>query len=78
MQFDATVPTVADRVAQIVVKQYLELGLDRVFDPNSYGYRPGKSAHQAIEQTHKRCWIMTGRWIPTSNAFSTRSIMSFW
>ena len=45
------IPTVADRVAQMVVKQYLEPELDRVFDPDSYGYRPGKSAHQAIEQT---------------------------
>lgn len=50
------IPTVADRVAQMVVKQYLEPGLDQVFDPDSYGYRPGKSAHQAIEQTRKRCW----------------------
>ncbi len=50
------IPTVADRVAQMVVKQYLEPGLDRTFDPDSYGYRPGKSAHQAIEQTRKRCW----------------------
>ena len=40
----------------MVVKQYLELGLDRMFDPDFYGYRPGKSAHQAIEQTRKRCW----------------------
>ncbi|OKO71448.1 group II intron reverse transcriptase/maturase [Bradyrhizobium sp. NAS96.2] len=50
------IPTVADRVAQMVVKQYLEPGLDRAFDPDSYGYRPGKSAHLAIEQTRKRCW----------------------
>jgi group II intron reverse transcriptase/maturase len=50
------IPTVADRIAQMVVKQYLEPGLDRMFDPDSYGYRPGKSAHQAIEQTRKRCW----------------------
>ena len=50
------IPTVADRIAQMVVKQYLEPELDRVFDPDSYGYRPGKSAHQAVEQARKRCW----------------------
>jgi RNA-directed DNA polymerase len=30
--------------------------LDPVFDPDSYGYRPGKSAHQAVEQARKHCW----------------------
>ncbi len=50
------IPTVADRIAQMVVKQYLEPELDRVFDPDSYGYRPGKSAHQAVERARKRCW----------------------
>jgi RNA-directed DNA polymerase len=50
------IPTVADRIAQMVVKQYLEPELDRWFDPDSYGYRPGKSAHQAVEQARKRCW----------------------
>lgn len=50
------IPTVGDRVAQMVVKQHLEPGLDQVFDPDSYGYRPGKSAHQAVEQARKRCW----------------------
>lgn len=50
------IPTVADRVAQMVVKQQLEPELDQVFDPDSYGYRPGKSAHQAVEQARKRCW----------------------
>lgn len=50
------IPTVADRIAQMVVKQRLEPELDRKFDPDSYGYRPGKSAHQAIEQARKRCW----------------------
>lgn len=39
------IPTVADRVAQMVVKQFLEPELEPVFDPDSYGYRPGKSAH---------------------------------
>jgi group II intron reverse transcriptase/maturase len=50
------IPTVADRVAQMVVKQALEPELEKHFHPDSYGYRPGKSAHQAIEQARKRCW----------------------
>lgn len=50
------IPTVGDRVAQMVIKQHLEPGLDVMFDPDSYGYRPGKSAHQAVEQARKRCW----------------------
>lgn len=50
------IPTVADRIAQMVVKQHLETGLDAIFDPDAYGYRPGKSAHQAVEQARKRCW----------------------
>jgi group II intron reverse transcriptase/maturase len=50
------VPTVADRIAQAVVKQALEPELETLFHPDSYGYRPGKSAHQAIGQARKRCW----------------------
>jgi group II intron reverse transcriptase/maturase len=50
------VPTVADRVAQMVVKMLLEPKLEPVFLPDSYGYRPGKSALDAVEVTRKRCW----------------------
>ncbi len=50
------IPTVADRVAQMVVKQVLEPELERVFHPDSYGYRPNKSAHAALRQTRRRCW----------------------
>ena len=50
------VPTVSDRIAQTVVKISLEPILEPVFDENSFGYRPGKSAHDAIEATRKRCW----------------------
>ena len=50
------IPTVSDRIAQMVVKRHLEADLDGYFDPDSYGYRPGKSAHDAIEQARKRCW----------------------
>ena len=50
------IPTVSDRIAQMVVKLVLEPELDPSFHEDSYGYRPGKSAHQAIEVTRKRCW----------------------
>jgi RNA-directed DNA polymerase len=50
------VPTVGDRIAQMVVKQLIEPDLDPVFLPDSYGYRPGKSALDAIGVTRKRCW----------------------
>ncbi len=50
------IPTVADRVAQQVVKQRLEPELEPHFHNNSYGYRPGKSAHDALSVTRMRCW----------------------
>jgi group II intron reverse transcriptase/maturase len=50
------VPTVADRVAQMVVKQLIEPALEPVFLPDSYGYRPGKSALDAVAVTRQRCW----------------------
>jgi len=50
------VPTVADRIAQMVVKQQLEPNLERVFHKDSYGYRPRKSAIEALKQTRTRCW----------------------
>ena len=42
------IPTVADRIAQAVVKAYLEPGLEQQFHPDSYGYRPKKSAVEAV------------------------------
>jgi group II intron reverse transcriptase/maturase len=50
------VPTVSDRIAQMVVKQLIEPDLDPIFLPDSYGYRPGKSALEAVGVTRKRCW----------------------
>ncbi len=50
------IPTVSDRVAQTVVKLVLEPELEPHFHEDSYGYRPGRSAHQAIAITRKRCW----------------------
>jgi group II intron reverse transcriptase/maturase len=50
------VPTVADRIGQTVVKLLIEPILDPLFHPDSYGYRPGRSAKQAVAVTRKRCW----------------------
>jgi group II intron reverse transcriptase/maturase len=50
------IPTVSDRIAQMVVKEAIEPDIDRDFHPDSYGYRPGKSAHQAVAKAKKRCW----------------------
>jgi RNA-directed DNA polymerase len=56
VQFETTVPTVADRVAQMVVKQLIEPDLDPIFLADSYGYRPRKSALDAVGVTRERCW----------------------
>jgi RNA-directed DNA polymerase len=50
------IPTVSDRVAQMVVKIYFEPKVEPYFHEDSYGYRPGKSAIQAIAVTRHRCW----------------------
>ena len=50
------VPTVSDRIAQMVVKQLIEPDLDPIFLPDSYGYRPRKSALDAVGVTRERCW----------------------
>lgn len=50
------IPTLRDRIAQQVVKDYMEKKIDRLFHKNSYGYRPLKSAHQAIEKVRQNCY----------------------
>src|SRR5271170_2892219 len=50
------VPTVADRIAQTVVAMVLEPVAEPVFHPDSYGYRPRRSALDAIEACRERCW----------------------
>jgi RNA-directed DNA polymerase len=50
------IPTLRDRIAQQVVKDYMEKKIDRLFHENSYGYRPMKSAHQAIDQVRQNCY----------------------
>jgi len=50
------IPTVGDRIVQMVVKRYLEPIPEPVFHQDSYGYRPGKSAHDALVKARQRCW----------------------
>ena len=50
------IPTVSDRIAQMVVKSRLAPVVDPLFHPDAYGYRPGKSAREAVGHTRQRCW----------------------
>ena len=50
------VPTVADRIAQTVVRLYLEPGVEQHFHADSYGYRPRRSALDAVGVCRVRCW----------------------
>jgi len=50
------VPTVADRIAQTVAAARLEKAVEPLFHPDSYGYRPGRSALDAVAACRKRCW----------------------
>lgn len=50
------IPTVSDRIAQMVVKMMLEPQLEPLFHNDSYGYRPRRSAHDALGVARKRCW----------------------
>jgi len=50
------IPTVADRIAQEVVKRRLERVLEPIFHDDSYGYRPGRSAIDAVRKARQRCW----------------------
>ena len=56
------IPTVSDRVAQGAVKRYVEAVIDPIFHADSYGYRPGRSAHDALRQCSIRCrrknWVL--------------------
>lgn len=56
------IPTISDRIGQMVVKQFLEPRLEKIFSPNSYGYRPNRNAHQALESVRQNCrkadWVI--------------------
>lgn len=55
------IPTVRDRIAQEVVRAYMEKRIDHRFHEHSYGYRPMKSSHDAVEQVRKNC--LTTDWV---------------
>jgi RNA-directed DNA polymerase len=50
------IPTISDRIGQMVIKNYLEPRLEQEFSENSFGYRPGRNAHQALQQVRENCW----------------------
>jgi group II intron reverse transcriptase/maturase len=50
------VPTITDRIAQTVVAKHLEAKVEPIFHPDSYGYRPNRSALDAIGACRRRCW----------------------
>lgn len=50
------IPTISDRVGQMVVKMFIEPRSEAVFSPNSYGYRPKRNAHQALSKARENCW----------------------
>jgi RNA-directed DNA polymerase len=56
------IPTVGDRIGQGVVKDFLEPEMETIFHKNSFGYRPGRSAHDALKQCHENCnkysWVI--------------------
>jgi RNA-directed DNA polymerase len=56
------IPTIRDRIAQEVIKHYMEQKIDHRFHENSYGYRPMKSSHQALDEVRKNClkkdWVV--------------------
>ena len=54
-------PLSADRIAQTVVALQLEARTESIFHPDSYGYRPRKSAHDALAKCRQRCW--EGNWV---------------
>jgi len=51
------IPTIGDRVAQMVIKDYLEPRMETIFHDSSYGYRPNRGAHDALTKTRRNCWL---------------------
>jgi RNA-directed DNA polymerase len=50
------IPTLIDRIAQQLVKEHLEKQLEPLFHKSSYGYRPGRNAHDAVQQSQRNCF----------------------
>jgi retron-type reverse transcriptase len=49
------IPTIADRIGQMVLKDYLEPRFEEIFSTNSYGYRQNRNAHQALASVRENC-----------------------
>jgi len=75
------IPTVSDRIAQMVVKMMLEPQVEPHFHEDSYGYRPGKSALDAVGVTRQRCWrrnwvtVVVRMSIHRSTSWATRFVL---
>ncbi len=67
------VPTVADRIAQTAVKMYLEPEVEPRFHADSYGYRPGRSALQAVGVCQERCWKADWWWASVGSGVGRRT-----
>lgn len=56
------IPTIADRIGQMAIKDYLEPRFEKIFSTSSYGYRPNRNAHQALESVRNNCrkydWVI--------------------
>jgi RNA-directed DNA polymerase len=63
MQYEATVPTFEDKVLQRAVAMVLEAVYEQSFLDCSYGFRPRRSAHQALEVVQNQTVKMAGRWV---------------
>ena len=63
MQFEATVPTFEDKVAQRAVSMVLEAIYEQDYLPCSYGFRPGRSAHQALNSLQQEIWSKRLYWV---------------
>ena len=57
------IPTVRDRIEQAIIKNSLEPEWESLFEPNSYGFRPGRSCHDAIEQNFLRVQFRRDTWV---------------
>jgi RNA-directed DNA polymerase len=65
------VPNTADRIAQTAAAMLLEVKLEPIFHRDSYGYRPGRGAHDALAVARRRCWRQDWCSISTSGLSST-------
>jgi len=74
VQFGVTVPTVLDRLIQQAVMQVLQADWDGTFSETSFGFRPGRSAHQAVERA--QAYIAAGHSFVVASIWRSSSIAS--